>query len=188
MKCVQAIERGDRIRKMGIYSIVPSGSEKNALKTALNQSETILNVNIFQSFLQCKSSWFIPFTPKIWLVILLTVWYTILMILVLRIWCYRCRLTYDSLINIFLYSHHMPTSYCVVIERRNYVLVTGLIEHLIGWLEFVLACFCQDKVFLLISHLFVLLCVMLRKRAFNLWPLWYKLIIIIDCNKLNSYP
>ena len=41
MKCVQAIERGDRIRKMGIYSIVPSGSEKNALKTALNQSETI---------------------------------------------------------------------------------------------------------------------------------------------------
>ena len=41
MKCVQAIEKGDRIRKMGIYSIVPSGSEKNALKTALNQSETI---------------------------------------------------------------------------------------------------------------------------------------------------
>ena len=41
MKCVQAIEKGNTIRTVGIYSIVPSGSEKNALKTALNQSKTI---------------------------------------------------------------------------------------------------------------------------------------------------
>lgn len=40
MKCVQAIERGHLIRTVGIYSIVPSGSEKNALKTALNQSKS----------------------------------------------------------------------------------------------------------------------------------------------------
>lgn len=40
MKCVQAIERGNLIRTVGIYSIVPPGSEKNALKTALNQSKT----------------------------------------------------------------------------------------------------------------------------------------------------
>ncbi|XP_078353937.1 phosphatidylinositol 3-kinase regulatory subunit alpha-like isoform X2 [Oculina patagonica] len=45
MKCVQAIERGNLIRTVGIYSIVPSGSEKNALKTALNQSAKNVNMD-----------------------------------------------------------------------------------------------------------------------------------------------
>ncbi|KAJ7328222.1 Phosphatidylinositol 3-kinase regulatory subunit gamma [Desmophyllum pertusum] len=45
MKCVQAIERGNLIRTVGIYSIVPPGSEKNALKTALNQSAKNVNMD-----------------------------------------------------------------------------------------------------------------------------------------------
>lgn len=44
-KCVQAIEKGNTIRTVGIYSIVPSGSEKNALKTALNQSAKNVNMD-----------------------------------------------------------------------------------------------------------------------------------------------
>lgn len=45
MKCVQAIERGLSLRTVGIYSIVPSGSGKNALKTALNQSAKNVNMD-----------------------------------------------------------------------------------------------------------------------------------------------
>lgn len=45
MKCVQAIERGELIRTVGIYSIIPTGSEKNALKTALNQSAKNVNMD-----------------------------------------------------------------------------------------------------------------------------------------------
>ena len=40
MKCVQAIEK-EGFKTIGIHSIIPSGSEKNALRTALNQSKTL---------------------------------------------------------------------------------------------------------------------------------------------------
>ena len=46
MKCVQAMERGVSLRTVGIYSIVPSGSGKNALKTALNQSKSWMVVGV----------------------------------------------------------------------------------------------------------------------------------------------
>lgn len=37
MKCVQALDKGG-LQTFGIHSIIPTGSEKNALRTALNQS------------------------------------------------------------------------------------------------------------------------------------------------------
>ena len=46
-----------------------------------------------------------PLTPKISLVILLTVCHTVLVMLILRIW--YCQSTNNPLIDIFLYSHHL---------------------------------------------------------------------------------
>ena len=63
-----------------------------------------------------------PLTPKISLVILLTVCHTVLVMLVLRIW--YCRSTDNPLIDIFLYSHHLSAWSCIDIKRRNSVLVT----------------------------------------------------------------
>lgn len=40
MKCVQAIEKGG-LNTLSIHSIIPSGSEKNSLRTALNQSKLL---------------------------------------------------------------------------------------------------------------------------------------------------
>ena len=37
MKCIQALDKGG-LQTLGIHSIIPTGSEKNALRTALNQS------------------------------------------------------------------------------------------------------------------------------------------------------
>lgn len=37
MKCIQALDKGG-LQTLGIHSIIPTGSEKNALITALNQS------------------------------------------------------------------------------------------------------------------------------------------------------
>lgn len=46
-----------------------------------------------------------PFTPKISLVIILSVCYTVLLMLVLRI--FGTESTYNPLIEIFPYSHHL---------------------------------------------------------------------------------
>ena len=62
-----------------------------------------------------------PFTPEILLVILLTVCFTILVMLVLRIWS---LINLKSLIYIFLYSHNLSAQYCIDIVRRNSALVT----------------------------------------------------------------
>lgn len=43
MKCVQALERGG-LKEMGIHSIIPPGSEKHSLRTALNQSAKNVNM------------------------------------------------------------------------------------------------------------------------------------------------
>lgn len=44
MKCVQAIEKGG-LNTLGIHSIIPSGSEKNSLRTALNQNAKNVNMD-----------------------------------------------------------------------------------------------------------------------------------------------
>ena len=62
-----------------------------------------------------------PFTPKISIVILLTVSLKIIIMLVWRI-CYGS--TNNPLINIFLYSCHLSAWCCIDIVRRNSVLVT----------------------------------------------------------------
>ena len=41
MKCIQAIEKSG-LETLNIHSIIPSGSEKNSLRTALNQSKMLL--------------------------------------------------------------------------------------------------------------------------------------------------
>ena len=64
-----------------------------------------------------------PFTPEILLVILLTVCFTILIMLVLRIWS---LINLKSLIYIFLYSHNLSAQYCIDIVRRNSALAWSL--------------------------------------------------------------
>ena len=64
---------------------------------------------------------FNPLTPKITLLILLTVCHTVLVMLVWRIWVGSIN---SSLINVFLDSHYLPAWYCIDIVRRNSVLVT----------------------------------------------------------------
>ena len=68
---------------------------------------------------------FHPLTPRISIVILLTVCHSILVMLVLRIWCWINWKTL-KLISIFLYSHHLSDWYCIDIVRRSSVLVTGV--------------------------------------------------------------
>ena len=63
---------------------------------------------------------FNPLTPKISSVILLTVCRTVLEMLVLE---FGIGSTYNPLIHIFLYSHHLSGCYCIDFVRRNYVLV-----------------------------------------------------------------
>ena len=60
-----------------------------------------------------------PLTPTILLVIL-TVCHTVLEMLVLE---FGIGSTYNPLIHIFLYSHHLSGCYCIDFVRRNYVLV-----------------------------------------------------------------
>lgn len=43
MKCIQALDKGG-LQTLGIHSIIPTGSEKNALRTALNQSAKNVNM------------------------------------------------------------------------------------------------------------------------------------------------
>ena len=59
-------------------------------------------------------------TPTILLVILLTVCCKVLEMLVLE---FGIGSTYNPLIYIFLYSHHLSGCYCIDFIRRNYVLV-----------------------------------------------------------------
>ena len=68
-----------------------------------------------------------PFTPKISLVILLTISHmgdTCIQFL----WCqfgeFGIGSTYNLLTDIFLYSHYLSPWYCIDIVRRDYVLVT----------------------------------------------------------------
>ena len=62
-----------------------------------------------------------PLTPKISLVILLTVCHTVLVMLVWRI-CIES--TYNPLHDMLLYSHPSSAWYPIDVVRRNYVLVT----------------------------------------------------------------
>ena len=62
-----------------------------------------------------------PLTPKISLVILLTVCRTVLVMLVWRIWCW---IKLWSLNWYFLYSHQFSAWHCIDILRRISVLVT----------------------------------------------------------------
>ena len=76
---------------------------------------------------------FNPFIPKISLVILLTVYHTILLMLVWRIW-YWMNYNYPNWY--FPLVHHLSAWYCIDIVRRNSLLVTHRSErvnHLIGW-------------------------------------------------------
>ena len=62
-----------------------------------------------------------PLTPKISLVILLTVWHTIVMISTRE---FGIGSTDNPLIDNLLYSHHFYAWYCTDIIRRNYLLIT----------------------------------------------------------------
>ena len=62
-----------------------------------------------------------PFTPKISLVILLSIFYTILMMLA-RIICYW--INYQSLYWHLSFSHHLSAWYCIDFIRRNSFLVS----------------------------------------------------------------
>ena len=70
---------------------------------------------------QCAHCWFNPLIFKISLVILLTVCQ---MILIMLVWRICIGSTYNPLLDIFLYSHHVSAWYCIDIVRRNSVLVT----------------------------------------------------------------
>ena len=64
---------------------------------------------------------FNPLTPRISLVILLTVYHTVLLMLVWRI---GIGSTYNPLTDICLYCYRLSARYCIDIVRRNSVLVT----------------------------------------------------------------
>ena len=48
----------------------------------------------------------------------------LIVILVWRIWCWIGRLLINTLIDIFLYSHHLSAWYRTNIVRRNYIFVS----------------------------------------------------------------
>ena len=80
-----------------------------------------------------------PLTPKISLVILLTVWHTILMMSTRE---FGIGSTDNPLIDNLLYSHHFYAWYCTDIIRRNSLLIThginffkNILHEIIG-LEF----------------------------------------------------
>ena len=63
-----------------------------------------------------------PFTPKISILILLTVCHTFPMMLVLSIWC---LIKQYPLVDIFRNSRHESARQCIDIVRKNYLLVTS---------------------------------------------------------------
>ena len=60
-----------------------------------------------------------PLTPKISLVILLTVCQTVLVMLVGES---GIRSTYNPLIDIFIYSHHLSAWYCMDVIKEKFCL------------------------------------------------------------------